>query len=296
MSAAELANVNGEISPIDSARISVTDHGFLYGDGVYETVRTYDGRPFLMARHLERLSRSAEAIRIALPWSHEHLEAETLRTLDETRRTGDTEMAVRIMVTRGDGPFGYDPALTPRPNLVILARTLRPPTSEQVEGGIHAVIASVRRNPIEALDPRIKSSNLLNNVLAAHDASRAGADEAILFNTAGYLSECTQSNIFFVSGGTLRTPSLDCGLLGGLTRDLVHEMADAAGIPREEGRYPREMLTAADEIFLTSTTREVLPITRLDGRPVGAGGRGDITRRLQGLYSRAVARFFDQAS
>jgi branched-chain amino acid aminotransferase len=286
----ELANVNGVIAPIDRAAISVTDHGFLYGESVYETIRTYRRRAFLVGRHLERLERSAASILLALPWTRDHLAGEVSRTLAAAGE-GTGEYAIRIVTTRGDGPFGYDPALCPRPNLVILLRRLSEPASDPRAAGVSAAISAVRRNPIESLDPRIKSSNLLNNILAAHDARRAGADEAVLFNTAGFLSEGTQSNIFFVAGGTLRTPSLDCGLLSGVTRDLVLDLAGRMGIPRQEGRYRRAELEGADEIFLTSTTREVLPISRLDGRPVGEGCPGPVTLRLHDGYRALVERF-----
>lgn len=286
----ELANVNGVIAPIDRAAISVTDHGFLYGESVYETIRTYRRRAFLVSRHLERLERSAASIMLALPWTRDHVAGEVNRTLAAAGE-GPGEYAIRIVATRGDGPFGYDPALCPRPNLAILVRTLNEPLSDPRATGVTAAVSTVRRNPIESLDPRIKSSNLLNNILAAHDARRAGADEAVLFNTAGFLSEGTQSNIFFVAKGTLCTPSLDCGLLSGVTRDLVLDLAAKMGIPREEGRYRREELDAADEIFFTSTTREVLPIFRLDGRAVGDGRPGPVTLRLHDGYRALVERF-----
>ncbi len=286
----ELANVNGVIAPIDRAAISVTDHGFLYGESVYETIRTYRRRAFLVSRHLERLERSAASIMLALPWTRDHVAGEVNRTLAAAGE-GPGEYAIRIVATRGDGPFGYDPALCPRPNLAILVRTLNEPLSDPRATGVTAAVSTVRRNPIESLDPRIKSSNLLNNILAAHDARRAGADEAVHFNTAGFLSEGTQSNIFFVAKGTLCTPSLDCGLLSGVTRDLVLDLAAKMGIPREEGRYRREELDAADEIFFTSTTREVLPIFRLDGRAVGDGRPGPVTLRLHDGYRALVERF-----
>ncbi|MFQ5700901.1 MAG: aminotransferase class IV [Acidobacteriota bacterium] len=292
MDCTELANINGHITPIDRASISVTDHGFLYGDSVYETIRTYDRRPFLMTTHLDRLRRSAAAIRLDLPWSRDHLTRETRRVL--ARAGGHPtkgEFTIRILVTRGNGPFGYDPGICSTPNLVILLRTLSVPTDEQREHGVQAIIASVRRNPIEALDPRIKSSNLLNNILAALEARDAGADEAILFNTSGFLAEATQSNIFFVRDGQLHTPAIRCGLLSGVTRDLVLELARAARISSHEGMYRREDLLEAGEIFLTSSTREILPISRLDGRSVGSGRCGTVTRRLQQLFHDQVARF-----
>ncbi len=286
----EFAYVNGSITPVDEAVIPVADHGFLYGDSVYETIRTYRRRPFLVTRHLDRLRRSAAAIHLTLPWSHTELRDALARTLAPAGE-GPGEYAIRIVATRGTGPFGYDPALCPVPNLVILVRALVESADAVRDAGVAAVVASVRRNPIESLDPRIKSSNLLNNILAALEARRAGADDAVLFNTAGHLSEATQSNIFFYRSGTLHTPSLDCGLLSGVTRDLVLDLARTAGIPCLEGRFTREDLDAAEECFLTSTTREVLAISRLDGRPVGAGHAGPVTRRLHEAWRSLVDRF-----
>jgi len=287
MTSSDVANINGRITPLEAAVIPVNDHGFLYGDSVYETVRTYRRRPFLLDRHLDRLDRSAAAIRIPLPWTHDALAREIQRTLEAA--PGDDDLAIRLMITRGPGPMGYDPALCPRPTLVIMTRVLPPLTDREKNTGVTAVIVAVRRNPIESLDPRIKSSNLLNNILAAQQAKDAGAEEALLFNTHGHLAESTTSNAFFVSSGRLRTPSLDCGLLSGVTRDLVLELCAEAGIAVEQGSWSRQELERAEEIFLTSTTREILPIASLDGRPVGSGGRGPVTGRIQQLFEARVA-------
>lgn len=289
MADSDYANVNGTLTPLERAVVPVSDHGFLYGDSVYETVRTYDHRLFLLDRHLERLDLSARSIHLELPWSREQLAIETGRAVEAAVAAGaGPELAVRVMTTRGTGPLGYDPGLCPRPNLVIIARSLLPVPADQRETGIVAIVPTVRRNPVEALDPRIKSSNLLNNILAAHQARDAGAVEAILFNTSGFLAEGTLTNVFFVRGDTLRTPSLDCGILMGVTRDLVIELARSEGIRMEEGRYRAEDLSAADEIFVTSTTREILPVARLDGRPVGPGRRGPVTRQLQERFAARV--------
>ena len=293
----EIANVNGTIARIDRATVPVTDHGFLYGDSVYETVRTYGRRPFLMERHLERLERSASAIHLRLPWSRRRLAGEIDRTLEAARGAGPGgEFAIRVMTTRGPGPFGYDPDLCPLPTLVILVRPLNPVSAEDHEIGIPAIVAKLRRNPIEALDPRIKSSNLLNNILAAHQAKDAGAVEAILLNPAGFLAEGTLTNVFFVKAGVIRTPSLDCGILSGVTRDLVLDLTTRGGTTIEQGRYRVEDLGSAEEIFVTSTTKEILPVARLDGRPVGPGGRGPVTRRLQDLFRRRVEEITGGAS
>lgn len=294
MSDIEIANINGRITPLDGAFIPVNDHGFLYGDSVYETVRTYGRRPFLLPRHMERLWRSAAAIRLRLPWDREEIEREIHRTLDASDKPG--EFALRIMTTRGPGPLGYDPDLCPHPTLAILLRSLRAPSDRERGVGVSAAVVPVRRNPIEALDPRIKSSNLLNNILAAQQARDAGVEEAILFNTAGHLAEGPLTNVFLVRGGRLCTPSLDCGLLSGVTRELVLEMAHEEGLPVEEGRYERAQLQDAEEIFLTSTTREILPVASLDGRPVGAGSRGPITARLQELFRARVTAFLESAA
>jgi len=293
MTAIDIANINGRISPVESAFIPVSDHGFLYGDSVYETVRTYARRPFLLDRHLERLWRSAAAVRITLPWTRDDLTREARRTLDAVG--GDAELALRIMATRGSGPMGYDPDLCPRPTLVMLTRALPPFSAAESEHGVTAAVVAVRRNPIVALDPRIKSSNLLNNILAAQQAKDAAAQEAILFNTTGHLAEGTLTNVFLVRGAVVKTPSLDCGLLSGVTRELVLEMARDDGLAVEEGRYDRADLAGADEIFLTGTTREILPVATLDGRPVGEGRRGPVTARLQELFGARVRAFVQEA-
>ncbi|HET6373626.1 MAG TPA: aminotransferase class IV [Candidatus Polarisedimenticolia bacterium] len=281
-----IANVNGSIGPADRPSIPASDHGFLYGDSVYETVRTYGRRPFLMERHLERLERSAGAIKLHLPWGRDHITRETERTLPAV--PGDAELVIRIVATRGAGPFGYDPDLCPSPNLVILVRPLAPPTAAEREFGVKAVVASVRRNPIEALDPRIKSSNLLNNILASFEAKQAGAVEAILLNTAGCVAEGTNTNVFFVKDGRVLTPSLECGILSGLTREIVIDLVGKAGLTLTQGRFRLEEAANADELFLTGTTREVLPVSHLDGRPVSTGRRGPVTSLLQDLFRRRV--------
>ena len=298
MSGIELANINGTIAPTDRAVIPVGDHGFLYGDSVYETVRTYGRRPFMMASHLDRLARSGAAIRLAVPWSREHMVQEAERTIQAAGGVADTEFALRIMATRGVGPMGYDLALCRNPNLVILLRVLEPIGRAEREVGIAATVVSVRRNPIEALDPRIKSSNLLNTILAYQEALGSGAQEAILLNTSGHLAEGTLTNVFFVKANTLKTPALDCGLLSGITRELVIDLARSAGIAVAEGRYRREDLAEADEIFLTSTTREIVPVASLDGRAMGPGGagRGPVTRQLQAMFRDVVDAFLHDAT
>lgn len=296
MSSGDYANINGLITPLDHAVVPVSDHGFLYGDSVYETVRTYGLRPFLLKQHFERLSRSAEAIRLKLPWDAEHMSRQIHRTIDAAAvaRSAPREFVIRIMATRGPGPLGYDPDLCPTPTLAILVRELQPLPPRELEEGVSAIISTVRRNPIESLDPRIKSSNLLNNILAAQQAKDAGVFEAILFNTAGELAEGTLTNVFMVSKGRIQTPSVDCGILSGVTRELVFELAARSGDPIEEGRYPREALSSVDEIFITSTTREIVPVTSLNGQPVGIGRPGPVTVRLRELFARRIDEFLSE--
>lgn len=281
---AELINVNGTISSAEKATVPVLDHGFLYGDSIYETIRTYRGRPYLLGRHLDRLERSCAAIRLAPP-SRADIEREVRRTVAEG---GNDESYIRIMVTRGVGAIGYERDLCPRPGLFVIVMPLRriPPLS--YEEGIAVTVGQRRRNPRESLDPAVKSCNLLNNVLAHMEAEDAGAKETILLNTRGFVAEGTHTNVFFVKGGVLRTPALGCGILSGITREVVMEAARDAGIPCEEGEYESPELFGAEEVFVTSTLQEVMPVARLNGRPVGAGAPGPVTRRLHGLFRERV--------
>jgi len=281
---ADFINVNGVISPADRATVPVLDHGFLYGESVYETIRTYDGEPFLLPRHLERLSASCRMIRLSPPPPSD-VEREVRRTLAEA---ANRESYVRVMVTRGVGPIGYERDLCPRPGLIVIVMPLRQVPAESYERGIAATLGIVRRNPVESLNPAIKSCNLLNNVLAHMEAQDHAAHEAILLNTRGFVAEGTHTNVFLVEDGVLKTPSLSCGILCGITREVVLDSARVDGVVCEEGEYPAESLRTADEIFVTSTLQEVLPVTRLDGHPVGPGTPGPITRRAHRLFRRRV--------
>jgi branched-chain amino acid aminotransferase len=280
----ELANVNGKITPADSAVIPVMDHGFLYGDGVYETIRTYDGRPSLVARHLRRLSASCGMIRVP-PLPSADVEKELDRTLDEA---ANPESYIRVMVTRGVGSIGYESSLGLRPALIIIVLPLKMIPEESYRNGVPVVMGERRRNPVDSLDPAIKSCNLLNNLLAHLEAQDANASETLLLNTQGYLAEGSHTNVFFVTGGVLKTPSLDCGILSGITREVVMEMARREKIPCREGTYRREEVESAEEIFVTSTLQELMPATRLDGRPIGEGVPGPVTRLLLERYRRFV--------
>jgi branched-chain amino acid aminotransferase len=279
---AEIINVNGNLSPAASATVPVLDHGFLYGDSVYETIRTYRGEPFLLGRHLDRLANSCRMIRLTPPGPAE-IEREVRRTIESG---ANEESYVRIMITRGVGPIGYEHALCPKPGLFVIVLPLRRVPPESYTAGIGATLGRRRRNPRESLDPAIKSCNLLNNVLAHMEAEDAGAKETILLNTRGFVAEGTHTNVFFVKANAVKTPALACGLLSGITREVVIECARESGLPLEEGEFTAGELEDADEIFVTSTLQEVLPVTRLDGKPIGGGAPGPVTRRLHELFRR----------
>ena len=271
-------NVNGVVTSGDRAVVSVFDHGFLYGDGVYETLRTYNRRPFLPDRHLARLRASAARLSLEVPPSDAELEARMRDTMQGVNAQG--EVMLRILVTRGVGDLGYDPAVCRTPTVVIIARPHRESPARVQRDGVRLVVASVVRNHPRSVDPVIKSNNLLNNVLAMQEAVREGAYEAILLNHRGELAECSQSNLFVVRDGVVLTPPLDAGLLEGVTRNLLFEVGADAGVPVREAVLRETDLASVDELFITSTTREVVPVVRVGDHVIGSGSPGPVTRRL----------------
>ena len=273
-----VVNVNGVITDAASAVVSVFDHGFLYGEGIYETVRTYNHRPFLLDRHLLRLRASAEMLRLPIPPTDAAL-SEAIATTSN-RVAFETERYIRLLVTRGVGDLSYDPTSCATPTIVIIVKPHRENDAAVSTKGIRIMLSSVIRNHPDAINPRIKSNNLLNCALAMQEAIRAGASEALMCNHRGELSECAQSNFFLVRHGAVHTPPLDAGLLEGVTRNFVFEVAKVAGIPVSETVLRTEDLRDADEMFLTSTTREILPVTRIGDEVVGTGAAGPITRAL----------------
>lgn len=286
-------NVQGTLTPASEARISPMDHGFLYGDSVYETIRTFHRRPFLLGRHLDRLQRSLDRIFLPLPLSRRELEEEILRSLREVPI--DADVGARVVVSRGIGPIGLDISKCPRSSYMIYIFELAPgavppeslPTSSG--GGISVVISKTRRNSPRALDPAIKSGNFLNNILAFKDAVDAGAQEAILCNLEGYLAEGTTSNVFVAKNDLVWTPN-PFGILDGITRAVLLEEAPKLGVRIGETNIPPEALFSADEVFITSSIKGVLPVTRVNGCAVGAAVRGPITHRLQEAYQAYVER------
>jgi branched-chain amino acid aminotransferase len=284
-------DVQGKIAPWQDAKIPAMDHGFLYGDSVYETVRTFGKVPFLMDRHLDRLQRSMDRVFIPLPISRKDLGEEIARTVqayaDEYRT--DEDVVIRMVMTRGTGPIGLDFALCERSSYIIYAFELPYLPATLFETGVPVVVSKIRRNHPRALDPAIKNGNFLNNILAYKDAKDAGANEAIFCNSEGYLAEGTTSNIFLVKDGMVWTPH-PFGILDGITRAVVFEESRAAGIPVGETNIPPEALFSADEAFITSSLKAVLGITRVNGRIVGDGRPGPITRRLKELHDARVER------
>jgi branched-chain amino acid aminotransferase len=283
---------NEKLCDADDARVSVFDHGFLYGDGIYETVRAYQYKVFHWGAHFKRLQNSARRIALRCPWSSTVLLSRVERVLKANRQP---EASVRITVARGPGPLGLDPALSPRPTLVMLIHPPRP-LQKLWEKGISIGIVHVRRNPRESLDPQIKSNNSLNTILARMEAKRMGVFEAVLMNLQGHVTEGTISNIFFVRNGELYTPALSCGLLEGVTRGVLIQLARRNGFRVHEGRYAPRDLLRADECFLSSTTLEVASIVhcKLAGNPrtyrIGSGAPGPVARRLHALFQAAVQK------
>ena len=287
-----VVSVNGRITGANEASVSVFDHGFLYGEGVYETLRTYHREPFLFDRHVHRLRRSAGMMALPVPFSDDSLllhVRETMAAQEAAPGSAPDEKYIRILLTRGVGGLSYKLDACPTPTLVVIVKTLELPPDSTFADGVRVALVSVRRNHPQALNPMIKSNNLLNLALAMQEAYQRGVDEALMMNQAGELAECSQSNFFLVRGGRVLTPPLSAGLLPGITREFVLELADALGVPASEARLVPEDLASADETFLTGTTREVTPIVAVDGRAIGDGRPGPITRRLLQEFRRRVS-------
>jgi branched-chain amino acid aminotransferase len=285
---AATVNVNGRISAEHEAVIPVFDHGFLYGEGIYETLRTYDGRLFLFDRHMRRLRNSARLIDLTIPFTDGEIASHIRETITAATLDGN-EAYVRALVTRGVGELTYDIKATPRPSWVVIVKPLASPPTEIYERGVKVALVDVVRNHPQSVDPMIKSNNLMNSALAAQQALKRGAFEAVMRNYRGELVECTQSNLFIVKGGTALTPPLESGLLPGITREFLFEVGRNEDIEVREQVLHDDDLLAADEAFLTSTTREVLPIVSVDDRNIAGGRPGPITLKLLKAF-RAVCR------
>jgi branched-chain amino acid aminotransferase len=278
--------VNGTIAAAESAAIPVYDHGFLYGEGVYETLRTYNRVPFLFDRHVRRLRASAGYIHLDVPFDDGTLARwieQTMTAAGELR-----EAYIRVLLTRGVGELSYDIKATPVPSLVIIVKPLEEPPARVFTEGIRISLVPILRNHPGSVNPIIKSNNLLNNALAMQEAYRRGAEEGLMCNYRGELSECSQSNFFMVRKGVVLTPKSEAGLLEGITRAFLFEVGREAGIELRDATLTPADLETADEVFITSTTRELSPVTRIDDRVIGSGKPGPITMKLlEGYRKRA---------
>jgi branched-chain amino acid aminotransferase len=286
--------LNNRFVKREDAVVSVFDHGFLYGDGVYETIRSYGNRIFMRDQHLARLRRSAEAIGLTIPIPEKDWPGLLHEAMERNGVGNDrVDAYLRITISRGVGEIGLDPALCPVPTVVIMAKPLRPPTRQQYEQGVSLIVARTRRNLPSALSPHIKATNFLNNILAKREAIAAGAFDSVLLNWQDHVTECTVSNVFWVKREIVSTPSLDCGILDGITRDLVLTLAREARLEIREGHFGIDALHQADECFLTNTSMELMPVTTFERRPVGTGKPGPITRQLQTQFVVNRRRFLE---
>lgn len=274
---------SGKLLDKEQATVSVFDHGLLYGDGVFEGIRVYGGKVFLLKEHIDRLYESARAIRLEIPMTKSDLTAAVVSTVG-ANNLGDGY--VRLVITRGAGTLGLDPRKTSNPQVIIIADTIALYPPEMYSQGLKLITASTIRNHPQALSARIKSLNYLNNILAKIEGTDAGCVEALMLNHKGEVAECTGDNVFIVQKGVLKTPSVDAGVLEGITRNAVIKLAREAGIPVQETTLIRHDLYVADECFLTGTAAEVIPVVSLDGRPIGDGKPGPITRDLLARFQK----------
>ncbi len=279
--------INGKFFDKADAKISVYDHGLLYGDGVFEGIRVYGGKVFRLKQHIERLYESARAIYLEIPLTPRQMTEAVESTV---RANAKKEGYIRLIVTRGAGTLGLDPRKTSDPQVIIIVDDIVMYPPELYENGMEIVTASTIRNHPNALNPRIKSLNYLNNIMAKVEGIRAGCHEALMLNIQGEVAECTGDNVFVAKGGMLNTPPLEAGILAGVTRDAVLELARDAGMPALEAVLTRHDIYTADECFLTGTAAEVIPIVKVDGRTIGTGKPGPITRQLREAFQQLTRR------
>ncbi|HEX30690.1 TPA: branched-chain-amino-acid transaminase [Candidatus Poribacteria bacterium] len=278
-----LVYLNGEFVPREEAKISVFDHGLLYGDGVFEGIRSYSGRVFKLDEHLKRLYDSAKAIMLRIPLEMEEMREVVLETL---RRNNLSDAYIRLVVTRGEGDLGLDPDKCPKPTVFCIADKIVLYPEKYYREGLRIVTVPTRRNYVEAINPRIKSLNYLNNILAKIEGKLANAPEAIMLNSEGYVVECTGDNVFIVKRGVLKTPPVYIGALEGVTRNCVMDLAREMGIEVREELFTRYELYTSDECFLTGTAAEVIPVVEVDKRPIGDGKPGPVTLKLIDAFRR----------
>ncbi len=273
--------IDGSYYSEQDAKVSVFDHGLLYGDGIFEGIRIYHGRVFKLKEHIDRLFASAKAILLNMPMTH----AELMKaTVDTCRENGLKDGYIRLLVTRGVGNLGLNPNKCKKASVIIIADKIQLYPKEYYDNGLQIVTVPTTRNLHSALNPAIKSLNYLNNILAKIEANNAGCEEAIMLNSEGYVAECTGDNVFILKNGEMFTPPLSAGALYGITRNTVIDLARAAGIKASEPNLTRYDLFNADECFLTGTGAEIVPVVKIDGRVIGDGKPGKITRMLEEAY------------
>ena len=279
--------INGKYYDKDKAVVSVFDHGLLYGDGVFEGLRSYNGKVFKLQEHIKRLFESAHAVWIEMPLTQEEVCKATQDTLD---LNGIKDGYIRIVVTRGSGTLGLDPRKCSCPQLIIITDKITMYPESTYRDGLEIVTAATIRNHPSMLSPRVKSLNYLNNIMAKIEGIQTGCDEALLLNQQGEVAECTGDNIFIVKDGVLYTPPLSAGILGGITRHCVIELAKESGIEVRETPITRHDIFVADEAFLTGSAAELIPVVKIDSRAIGTGKPGPITQKLIARFKEYVAK------
>jgi branched-chain amino acid aminotransferase len=279
--------INGKYFSKEDAKISVYDHGLLYGDGVFEGMRTYSNKVFRLVEHIDRLYESARAILLTIPMSKQEMIDAVKKTVE---LSGLSDSYIRLVVTRGSGSLGLDPNRTSDPQVIIIVDLIALYDRKYYDEGLKIITASTIRNHPAALSPRIKSLNYLNNIMAKLEGLQAGCMEAIMLNHKGEVAECTGDNIFIVKKGQLLTPSADSGILEGITRNAILELANPLQIPARETTLTRHDLLVADECFLTGSAAEVIPVVSIDSRPIGDGKVGPTTKQLMIEFKKLVVR------
>jgi branched-chain amino acid aminotransferase len=277
--------INGEFFPKEEAKISVFDHGFLYGDGIFEGIRAYEGKVFRLKQHIDRLYDGARGIMLDIPITKEEMADVVLETL---RRNGQKDAYIRLVVSRGEGDLGLDPRKCRKVTIVCITDSIVLYPDKMYEEGLEIVTAATRRNPAEGVNPQMKSLNYLNNIMAKIEANLAGVPEALVLNTNDYVAECTGDNIFIVKNGVILTPPAYAGILVGISRGAIIELAQKLGIKTEEKMFTRFEVFTADECFLSGTAAEAIPVVKVDGRMIGDGKPGQVTKKILTAFKELV--------
>lgn len=279
--------INGKYYDKDDAKVSVFDHGFLYGDGIFEGIRLYNGNVFKLDKHIDRLFRSAKAIALDMPWTKQQV---IDAVCDACRTNGLNDAYIRLVVSRGKGKLGLSPFSCVDPQLIIIADQIQLYPNELYENGLKAITVPTRRNSQAALPPMVKSLNYLNNILAKIEAHGCGYEECLLLNNEGYVAECSGDNVFIVFDGKVITPPISAGSLGGMTRGTVIELAKKLGFEMLEKPLTRFDIWTADECFLTGTAAKLIPLVELDARTIGNGKPGEITKKLIAAFNEVAPK------